>query len=195
MSIWQNTRNYTHDYPALSGPMLKRLLSLSPAQSLRWQSYRGKLLEVHRLSASGDMPRFYVRLNDGNAIFTLESTRTAFNGLRWWFTCSHCLRRCGARYWTHNAIACRQCLNLHYQSQSEAPRERELRRVRKMRQAIWGEDEPDVNNLFRRPDSFPKPKGMHRRIFEEKCNQLTLKENQYLCGLLAVLERRYWGSI
>lgn len=83
MSIWQNTRHYTHDYPAFSGPMLKRLLSLPSAQSLRWQSYRGRLLEVHRLSAPDDTPRFYARLNDGNAVFTLESTHTAFNGLRW----------------------------------------------------------------------------------------------------------------
>lgn len=51
MSIWQNPRNDTHDYPAISGPMLKRLLNLPPAHSLRWQSYRGKLLEVRRLSA------------------------------------------------------------------------------------------------------------------------------------------------
>lgn len=193
MSIWQNTRSYTHEYPALSGSMLKRLLNLPPAKSLRWQSYRGKLLEVRRLSAPHETPRFYARLNDGNDIFTLESTRTAFNGLRWWFICPRCFRRCGTLYWTHCAIACRQCLNLHYQCQSETPRERALRQVRRMRTAIWGEDEPEVNNLFRRPGSFPKPKGMHWRTYEKKCRQLVQSEDHYLRGLLVVLERRYWG--
>jgi hypothetical protein len=62
-----------------------------------------------------------------------------------------------------------------------------------MRQAIQGEDIPDVNNLFRKPDSFPEPKGMHWHTFQGKCNQLTLKENLYLRGLLAMLECRYWG--
>ncbi|WP_152527550.1 hypothetical protein ACP26F_15770 [Franconibacter pulveris 1160] len=59
--------------------------------------------------------------------------------------------------------------------------------------ALWGEDEPEVNNLLRRPSSFPKPKGMHWRAYEKKCKQIVQSEDHYFRGLLVVLDRHYWG--
>jgi len=197
MSLWGKpvTRHYEHEYPRLGAKSLKALLTLQPGRSWFWLSRRGLRLDMMRLHLAGDAPSFSAKLMNGQRQnIRLESTPTAFKGRRWWLSCPYCSRRCGKLYWTQSAIACRQCLGLYYQSQSEAPQERHLRRIRKARQAVWGEDEPEINNLFRMLNSYPKPKGMHWCTFKEKRWQMLLNENQYMRGLLVVLERRYRGK-
>lgn len=49
----------------------------------------------------------------------LITTRTAFNGIRFWFKCPQCKRRVGVLY-KHpisRIVGCRLCLNLHYRKQ------------------------------------------------------------------------------
>jgi hypothetical protein len=186
MSLWVKpvTRHYTHEYPALEGERLAVLMTLQPGRSVSFTSRRGNRLAVSRLYPAGNALCFCVSLMNGqHQTIRLESTRTAFNGLRWWYSCPHCTRRCGALYWTQSAIACRLCLNLHYASQSETPKDRQLRRMRKERYAVWGESEPDINNLFIAPHLFPKPDGMHWRTFEERCWRMMERESRYFAAL------------
>jgi hypothetical protein len=186
MSLWGKpvTRHYTHEYPALAGTMLKALLALQPDQGVYATSRRGLRVDIIRLYPDGEPPCFRARLMNGQVqTIHIEHTRTAFNGLRWWYACPYCSRRCSKLYWTRSAIACRQCLNLHYQSQSETPRDRLLRRIRNERYAIWREDEPGINNLFIAPHLFPKPDGMHWCTFEEKRSRLMQRESRYFAAL------------
>ena len=71
-------------------------------------------------------------------------------------------------YAVKNAYACRECLGLHYASQSERPQERLMRRIRKLRKELWGYDWPDVNNMFEQVDYWPKPKWMRWKTFKQK---------------------------
>jgi hypothetical protein len=185
MSLWGKpvTRHYTHEYPALAGAMLKALLALPLGRGVYSTSRRGLRVEITRFYPVGDESSFRVRLLNGQQVIRLESSHTAFNGLRWWYVCPYCSRRCARLYWTRSAIACRQCLNLHYQSQSESPRKRELRRIRSERYAIWGENTPDINNLFIALHLFPKPDGMHWCNFEERRWRLLQRESRYFAAL------------
>lgn len=49
----------------------------------------------------------------------LTTTRTRFNGIRFWFQCPQCKRRVGVLFkhpiWA--IMSCRLCLNLHYRKQ------------------------------------------------------------------------------
>ena len=46
----------------------------------------------------------------------LTTSKTCYNGIRFWFKCPLCGRRTGVLFKHHltNAIGCRQCLNLEY---------------------------------------------------------------------------------
>jgi hypothetical protein len=50
--------------------------------------------------------------------FRLTTTRTNFNGRRYWFECPQCLRRCGKLYRPPSELyfRCRLCYNLTYDS-------------------------------------------------------------------------------
>lgn len=53
----------------------------------------------------------------------IESTPCFFGGVRWWFYCPKCGRRCRILYLPpeHTTFACRVCFNLTYASQQEGP--------------------------------------------------------------------------
>lgn len=194
MSLWGKpvTRHYVHEYPVLSGEVIKRLLSLQPGRGWFGRSRAGRRIEITRLSTGSALPEFRLVLTEGRSlILKLESTRTAFNGVRWWYCCPHCSRRCAHLHWLKYTAGCRQCLALHYQSQSETPHDRALRRIRSERYAIWGEDVPGINNIFRSPDSFPKPKGMHWQTFDQKIALLQIREQRYLNVMMKMLRQRY----
>ena len=56
----------------------------------------------------------------------LDRTRPRYGGVRWWFRCPSCARRCAKLYLPPGAecFACRRCHRLAYQSQREGPAER-----------------------------------------------------------------------
>lgn len=97
-----------------------------------------------------------------------------------YITCPYCQKQRQSLYAVKNAYSCRQCLGLHYASQSERPNERLMRRIRKLRTDLWGYDWPDVNNMFEQVYYWPKPKWMRWKTFEQKRNKIT------------DLEKRYW---
>jgi hypothetical protein len=96
-----------------------------------------------------------------------------------YITCPYCQRQRQHLYALKYAYSCRQCIGLHYASQSERPQERLMRRIRKLRKGLWGADWPDVNNMFEEVAHWPKPKWMRWQLFEKKRNEITKLEHKY----------------
>lgn len=86
----------------------------------------------------------------------LTTTRAGYGGVRTWFLCPQCSRRCGILF--HHPVrawACRICCNGRYASEVEGPIKRLYRKARKLRQRLGQMD----GNMFL---PFPgKPLGMH----------------------------------
>jgi hypothetical protein len=79
-------------------------------------------------------------------------------GLRRWFICPRCFRRCVVLY-GGRLFRCRKCNGLAYESQHEEPRQRVLSQVQKLRQRLGGSGSMD--------ESFPpKPPRMHSLTYE-----------------------------
>ena len=89
----------------------------------------------------------------------LEWTPCFFGGKRAWFLCPRpgCGRRV-ATLWGGAMFYCRQCHNLAYESQNEAPHSRALTKAQAIRVKLGGEP----GFIY---DFPPKPKGMHWRTY------------------------------
>lgn len=85
-------------------------------------------------------------------------TDTRFDGLRRWFQCLSCGRRCRIVYGGPR-FRCRMCHRLTYNSQYEPAWERPLTRARLVRMRLGGS--ASIEGPFP-----PKPKGMHWRTYE-----------------------------
>lgn len=72
-------------------------------------------------------------------VVDLEWTPCNFGGMRPWFRCPGCGRRCAVLYWTGGRFLCRCCLGLAYPSQRESPAERAKRRAAKIRKRLGGD--------------------------------------------------------
>jgi hypothetical protein len=105
-----------------------------------------------------------------------------------YITCPYCRKQRQSLYAIKSAYACRQCIGLHYASQSERPQERLMRRIRKLRKELWGYDWPEVNNMFEHTQDWPKPKFMRWKTFEQKRNKIVRLEENYWSEALASIE-------
>ncbi len=77
------------------------------------------------------------------------------------------------------SYACRQCLGLHYATQSERPLVRQRRKIRKLRKSLWGDDWPGVLELSRYSEYWAKPKWMKWDKFIRERNKIVDLENEY----------------
>jgi hypothetical protein len=117
-------------------------------------------------------------INDKPHLIALKlDNRSISNKL--YITCPYCQKQRQSLYAIKYAYACRQCIGLHYATQSERPQERLMRRIRRLRKELWGYDWPDVNNMFENIYYWPKPKWMRWKTFEQKRNNITELENKY----------------
>lgn len=188
-------RQYADDFPSLTGNELKELIPLSPSQCRSYYSPGGNAITLYRRFTDGGCPAFrYVLSNGQDGILNTSATQAGFGGVRWWYVCPHCHQRCGRLYWTRTRAGCRQCMGLHYRCQSESTEDRELRRIRKGRHAIWGCGTPDIDYLLYCVNTFPRPKGMHRRRYALRAKKQNNRELNYLRALLVLLKQRYRGK-
>lgn len=76
--------------------------------------YNGQKIMVF---VEANLNRQYCKLNDKRIVLTTTSCN--YGGIRYWFACPVCGKRCRVIYWQgqHNFWACRKCLNLVYRSQ------------------------------------------------------------------------------
>jgi hypothetical protein len=68
----------------------------------------------------------------------LQTTACYFGGDRPWFRCPSkgCGKRIRKLYFSGSHFACRHCLDIHYQSQHEAPHDRLARKAHKLRDRL-----------------------------------------------------------
>ena len=82
-----------------------------------------------------------------------------FGGVRPWFLCPRCGRRCGFLYAGTGGFRCRDCGGLAYWTTRDDPVHRHLRHAERIRKKLgW---QPRIED-----PSDGRPKGMHRRTYE-----------------------------
>jgi hypothetical protein len=99
----------------------------------------------------------------------IDRTPCYFGGLRSWFRCPRCSRRCAVLYGLSRRdgyFGCRRCLHLAYTSESECPLDRLWRKQRKLEARLsWlGGEVPE------------RPKWMRQRTFERILSEIDLVE-------------------
>lgn len=104
--------------------------------------------------------------------------------------CPVCFKRRSALYFSNSHLACRDCLRLHYLSQSETGYSRLLRRVRKKRIDVWEQsiDTRLLCNLFESTSSFEKPKGVWASKYLESVKCINALESEMSARLSGVLD-------
>ena len=102
----------------------------------------------------------------------LDSTPCNYGGTRLWFLCpAQCCSRRAAILYGGSIFACRQCHQLAYESQREAPYSRALTRAQAIRKRLGGS-----RSMF---EEFPeKPKGMHLLTYWRLCREYEDKQNR-----------------
>lgn len=117
-----------------------------------------------------------------NERVAFERTPVHFGGLRTWFRCPSCGRRCSILY-GGGYFRCRRCHDLAYQSQQEDACGRALCQAQKIRARLGDYGSVD--------ETFPvKPKGMHWRTNERlrlRCEALEAIVDQRLAMYAAWL--------
>jgi hypothetical protein len=185
------TRPYTTEYPRIYAIIFKQLLD-KPVGN--YSLSKGSLDDAHR--------KFELKENDNgdrSVTFTINEkphnidlrldNRSVSNKL--YLCCPYCHKQRQSLYAIITAYACRECIGLHYPSQSERPKDRLMRRIRKKRQCLWGSDYPDINNMFKNAHYFYKPKYMKWESFAEKRSAIFYLERKYWKVQAASMEKTY----
>ena len=110
-------------------------------------------------------------------LIRLDWTRCHLGGRRPWFICPECGRRCALLYSDEGSqFACRECLDLGYETQLLDKAWRELRRCHKIRDIL----------RWNRSTEGTKPKGMHQTTFQ----RLVEEHNDHdRAGLVAMTKK------
>lgn len=104
------------------------------------------------------------------------ATSPRLGGLRLWFSCLSCQRRCRILYGGEH-FRCRLCHGLKYETQYEPAFARAATRALKIRERLRSDGGID--------DVFPKrPKGMHHRTYERLREQELRLQSVWASGLL-----------
>jgi len=182
------TRSYTGEYHRIHANVFKVLLT-KPLGTYSINS--GHLSDEHKKFKLTELKNgiryvIFEISEKQHQIGLILDNRSASNKL--YITCPYCQKQRQSLYSVKNAYSCRQCLGLHYASQSERPQERLMRRIRKLRNELWGYDWPDVNNMFEQVSYWPKPKWMRWKTFEQKRNKITELEDKYWPIIAAYLD-------
>ena len=107
-----------------------------------------------------------------------------------YITCPYCKNKKQHLYVITNGYACRNCLGLHYTCQSEGSQDRLARRIRLLRQKLWGSDWPEINNLLKHPTYWPKPKWIRWKTFNQKQEEIRLLEIKYWAVMIKAMHYR-----
>jgi hypothetical protein len=126
---------------------------------------------------------------DVNELIPIVTTAPHFGGVRHWFLCSSCARRCRIIY-GGSLFRCRRCCGARYDSQYQHPALTVCDRRWAIRQRLEERGSPSAL-LFGLDDGLPpKPKGMHWRTYrrlEQFDDQLA---GRWRCSVNGFLERR-----
>ncbi|RKS84680.1 hypothetical protein DES39_1892 [Orbus hercynius] len=166
-----NTRNYTSELPRINVKQLKTLI----INHVQYDITSGN--KKITVGVKGDNIAYQLP-NDKIVIGRIDKTALSY-GWRYWFICPHCHSRRSTLFFTNKNIACRDCFNLHYASQSENQLDRLRRKIVKARYTLFKGKNREYHNLFNHAYYFPKPKGMSRKRFAMEQNKLINMESIY----------------
>lgn len=167
----ERTRNYTSEVSRISTKSLKTLIGSPTA----WIFTSGN----KKLIAQVRDDFIHYKLPNGRIVSgVLNKTALSF-GWRYWFICPYCQTRKSALYYTNKDIACRECFNLYYASQSESQLDGLRRKLIKKRDRLFKSNDSEYNNLFNLSCYFPKPKGISRKRFDREQAKLAHVESIY----------------
>jgi hypothetical protein len=172
-------RAYTSEYHRIHANVFKSLLTKplgSYSLNSDYLSNEHQKFKLTSLECGARLMTFTIN-DKPHKIALIINKRSASNKL--YIICPYCHNQRQSLYAIKYAYSCRQCIGLHYASQSERPEERLMRRIRKLRKGLWGADWPDVNNMFEEVAHWPKPKWMRWQSFEKKRNEITKLEHKY----------------
>jgi hypothetical protein len=172
-------RAYTSEYHRINANIFKPLLTDQLGKYLIDSDYLSTEHKELTLKENKNNIRYVTfTINDKPHHIALKlDNRSASNKL--YITCPYCQKQKQSLYAVKYAYGCRQCIGLHYASQSERPQERLMRRIRKLRRELWGNDWPFVNDMFEQVEYWPKPKFMRCKTFLQKRNKITELEKKY----------------
>lgn len=122
-----------------------RMLRAGSTGSLTW-TCNGEPAGDIRYTCHADRIVFNYRYRSGGSdwepvapVVYFEFTSCHIGGLRQWFTCPHCQRRCEVLCLADKWPACRKCYRLPYRSQCEDRTSRLQRRQSKLEAMLWGD--------------------------------------------------------
>ena len=173
------TRNTTEYHRSLDIREMKREGWLEPRgwRTIRWRR-GGEVTASIGVLAMPD--RLYLRYTheswqgerqDHEYPVFFDSTRCNYGGERLWFICPArgCSRRVAVLY-SDSIFACRQCLDLSYESQREPPWGRAFRKAQRIHEKLGGTGFTG--------DEFPeKPKWMHWKSYSRLVQQYECAES------------------
>ncbi|MGL4316711.1 MAG: hypothetical protein ACRCTL_08865 [Pseudomonas sp.] len=166
----------TEDYRTLNISTLKRERLLRPGLSLEWAWWRqGEMVASIGITIESRHSlrlRYQSRSYNREAIqhdYLIAITWTAchLGGERPWLCCPDCGRRVIKLYGGARFI-CRHCLRLNYACQQASKRDRAFDRAWTLRRKLSCDDGP----LDYPAEYIQRPKGMHRRTFARRIQQL-----------------------
>jgi hypothetical protein len=102
----------------------------------------------------------------------LTTTPCNYGGVRKWFRCPACGRRCAVVYSGGKYFACRKCCKLTYTSQCESDMYRLSEKANKLRERLGAE--PGIMN----PLPMEKPKDMHHKTYVRLINEIEVLERK-----------------
>ena len=111
-------------------------------------------------------------------------TRGQISGIRLYFCCPACARRCEVLYVRPQRLACRQCLKLAYVSENAGRLTRRVRRLQQLRERLGAPPESSSLGPFPR-----KPKWMRWATYERAVTRLAGRTAAHLRAPSIRLER------
>jgi hypothetical protein len=182
------TRAYTSEYTRIHANVFKILLTKPLGNyTLNSEHLSDEHKKIKLLENKNGIRYVAFTISDKPHHIALKlDNSSASNKL--YITCPYCRKQRQHLYAIKNAYACRQCIGLHYASQSERPMERLGRRIRKLRGVLWGSDWPDRDNLLESCEWWPKPKYMNSNKYRKERTKISLLEKKYTVLCAAQLE-------
>jgi hypothetical protein len=179
------TRLYTNEYHRINAFVFKSLLTMPSGN-----------YSLNAEHLSNDHCKFELKENESGErviIFNIDnkphkiklSVDNQSVSTKLYLNCPYCKNNRESLYAIKTAYACRKCIGLHYQSQSERPKDRLLRSIRSKRKSLWG-SRPNINNLC---FTFDRPKHMKRQVFYAKQMEIIKIEKLYLGFVSLQVER------
>jgi hypothetical protein len=153
---------YTRGAPVAASPVVRRV-------------FDGDGYVVLELTPLEDHVSYVVSRNGpGGVVWELENRVQVswqpanLGGLRAWFRCSGCRRRCGRLFLSNASLVCRRCAKVRYPCQvaPQPPHAKKVARAQAIRTRLGGK--PELGGPV--PS---RPKGMHHTTYDRLVGELT----------------------